>query len=82
MTYRPRRLDPPTAGQAAMAGDLVPWREAARLLLVTPKTVAHWMDRGRLGFLTVEGRRLVSLSEASGVERETRRAGKRKMTSM
>lgn len=77
MTYRPRRLDPGSAGQAAMQGDLVPWREAARLLEVTPKTVGHWLDRGRLGFVTVEGRRLVSLAEASEVEHETRRAGKR-----
>lgn len=76
MTYRPRRLDPPAA--AAVVGDLVPWREAARLLQVTPKTVAHWIDRGRLPFVTVQGRRLVSIEDASRVEVQTRRAGKRR----
>jgi excisionase family DNA binding protein len=75
MTYRPRRLDPIEAAGAVQ--DLVPWREAAELLEVTPKTVQHWMDRGQLPFVTLEGRRRVSIQQASEVEAATRRAGKR-----
>lgn len=75
MTYAPRRLRPDQA--AAAVDDLVPWREAAHLLQVTPKTVAHWMDRGRLAFVTIDRRRHVSIVEASQVEADTRKAGKR-----
>lgn len=76
MTYAPRRL--PTDQAAANVRDLVPWQEAARLLDVTPKTVSLWIDRGRLAYVTIDRQRLVSLTEASTVEAQTRRAGKRK----
>lgn len=76
MTYQPKRLAAHQA--AANVADLVPWREAVQLLDVTPKTMQHWMDRGRLPFVTVEGRRMVSVRDASAVEAQTRRAGKRR----
>jgi len=76
VTYQPQRL--PAHQAAAAVADLVPWREAVELLDVTPKTMQHWMDRGRLPFVTVEGRRLVSVRDASAVEAATRRAGKRR----
>ena len=77
MTYQPKRL--PTHQAAAAVSDLVPWREAVELLDVTPKTMQHWMDRGRLPFVTVPGHgRMVSVRDASAVEAATRRAGKRR----
>jgi len=82
MTYQPKRL--PQHQAAAAVRDLVPYPEAARLLQVSPKTVASWMDRGRLASHTAQDpadgrfRRFVSMTEASAVEAATRRAGKRK----
>lgn len=72
MTYRPDRLDPPTAASAANDGDLMPWREAADLIGVKFNTLARWVDRGKLRYITVEGRRYVHLGDASQLEHATR----------
>lgn len=72
MTYRPRTIDEPTAAEAVLNGDLVPWREAAQHLEVKPATLARWIDRGKLPTITINRRRYVSLTDASTLEHATR----------
>lgn len=72
MTYHHRRMDGPEAGQAALDGDLVPWREAARLAQVKPRTLARWIDRGHVPTINIDGRRYVSLEHVSEREARTR----------
>lgn len=72
MTYQPHQLDPPTAAQAATDGDLMPWREAADLIGVKFNTLARWVDRGKLRYVTIEGRRYIHLADASRLEKATR----------
>lgn len=69
-----RRVDLPKdqAAQAAQAADLVPWREAAALVNVKPRTLARWVDRGKVPTINVEGRRYVSLAHVADREIETR----------
>ena len=72
MTYQPSRLPPPDAAQAVIDGHLVPWREAATLLGVKFATLARWVDRGKLPYITVEGCRYVNIDIASNLEATTR----------
>lgn len=75
MTTDPyRRADLPTdqAAQAALTADLVPWREAAHLAHVKPRTLARWIDRGKVPTINIDGRRYVSLEHVSAAEQATR----------
>lgn len=72
MTYNPDILPAPEAAQCVTEGHLVPWREAATLLGVKFPTLARWVDRGKLPYITVEGTRYVRIDIASELEAATR----------
>lgn len=65
--------------------ELLPVRDVAQLLNVTPNTVRKWIHDGRLGTAIVAGRHHVLLPHASAVEHQTRtstRGRPRQMTPM
>lgn len=66
-----RRLTPAELTTADPA-ELLPVRDVAHLLDVTPNTVRKWIHDGRLGTAIVAGRHHVLLPHASAVEHQTR----------
>lgn len=72
MTYKPRTLAPHEAAAAAYRHELIPWRAAAQLAQVKPATVARWIDRGHLPYITVEGVRRVDLAHVTDLEHARR----------
>lgn len=70
MTYTPAQI-PPDDG-ARQVDDLAPWKDAADLIGVRHGTLARWVDRGKLPYITVDGRRYVNVTTAARLEAATR----------